>query len=336
MFGVSLVNDPFDDPAVYLELKHRRRAMLFDLGDIRSLPARKILKIDYVFISHTHMDHFIGFDQLVRICLGRDRHITLFGPPGFTDQVERRLGAYCWNLVEHYENDFILQVEEVHPDGRVRTAAFNCRQGFRREDGAEQCRPEGLLVEEQLFTVHGTFLDHRIPCLAFRFEEKQHINIKKNVLLEMGFTTGPWLNELKDLIARGTPGEYPVRALMREGDKGAREVSCPLGILRERAVKITPGRRVAYVTDCLYSDANEERIVALAAGADVLFIETVFLDEDRDRAAATFHLTARQAGELACRAGVKRFIPFHFSPKYKGRGELLHHEAMASFTGKEN
>jgi len=70
MFNARLVNDPFGDPALYLDLRYRREALLFDLGDIQELAPRMILKIDHIFVTHTHMDHFIGFDHLLRICLG--------------------------------------------------------------------------------------------------------------------------------------------------------------------------------------------------------------------------------------------------------------------------
>jgi len=64
MFSAVPVNDPLGDPGVYVEFKYRKEAFLFDLGDISGLPARKILKIRYIFVSHAHMDHFIGFDHL--------------------------------------------------------------------------------------------------------------------------------------------------------------------------------------------------------------------------------------------------------------------------------
>ncbi|HJO61635.1 MAG TPA: MBL fold metallo-hydrolase, partial [Desulfobacterales bacterium] len=55
---------------------------MFDLGDICSLLPRNILKITHVFITHTHMDHFIGFDKLMRIFLGREKMLHFYGPKG--------------------------------------------------------------------------------------------------------------------------------------------------------------------------------------------------------------------------------------------------------------
>lgn len=85
LFQPQPVNDPFGDPAVYVDFLFERRALLFDLGDLTPLPARKILRLSHVFVSHTHMDHFTGFDRLLRLCLGRERELTLYGPPGFID-----------------------------------------------------------------------------------------------------------------------------------------------------------------------------------------------------------------------------------------------------------
>jgi ribonuclease Z len=132
-FHPSLVNGPFDDPAVFVDFLYERRALLFDLGDIRALPTRKILRLSHIFISHTHIDHFIGFDHLLRLCLGREKRIHLFGPPGFTTRVEHRLASYTWNLVESYPGDFTVVAAELHPDGRCISAEFHCCRRFRRE-----------------------------------------------------------------------------------------------------------------------------------------------------------------------------------------------------------
>ena len=96
---------------------------------------------------------------------------------------------------------------------------------------------------------------------------------------------------------------------------------------------MTPGQKVTYVTDAVYNEENARKIVELAHGSDLMFIEATFLHEEADKAAEKHHLTAHQAGLLACRAGAKRISLFHYSPKYKGVGDLLLEEAMAAFNG---
>jgi ribonuclease Z len=84
----------------------------------------------------------------------------------------------------------------------------------------------------------------------------------------------------------------------------------------------------------LYHEENARRIAALAAEADVLFIECVFLDDDRERAARKCHLTARQAGAIARAARAKRVVPFHFSPRYADRENDLRSELEAARAGQ--
>jgi ribonuclease Z len=330
-FHATLINDPFGDPGVFVDCLFERRALLFDLGDLRTLATRKLLRVTDVFVTHTHMDHFMGFDWLLRLTLGREQRVRLFGPPGFVAQVEHRLAAYTWNLVHNYETDFTLEVTEVHPDAPARRASFRCRSAFRREAEETAAWREGVLLDEEAFRVRGVFLDHSTPCLAFALEEKQHLNVWKNRLDEMGLPTGPWLAELKRAIRQGAADTTPIRVRWREAG-AVKERIVALGELRARAVRVTPGQKIVYVTDAVYSEANAVRIVELARGADVLFIEAPFLEEDAARAASRYHLTAHQAGTLARRAAVKSVVPFHFSPRYHDRGEALRAEVMRAFT----
>lgn len=329
MYSAALINDPFGDPGVCVECRYRHESLLFDLGDVHRLPPRKLLKVDYIFVSHTHMDHFIGFDHLLRLCLGRDKHLRLFGPPGFLQHLEHKLMAYTWNLVENYTNDFAIIATEVHPD-RLNTIRYSCRTAFQPEPLDDQHCMNGVLVETRFFTVRSVFLDHLIPCLAFRFEERRRFNIMKTVLLEMNLPTGAWLMTLKEHLLKGDPDEMPVRVWSRDKQGNVEEKWLPLGELK-KAVKINPGVRIGYITDAIYSRENKARILEVADQADLLFIETTFLQEDAETAAKKYHLTARQAGALARQAHAKRMIPFHFSPKYKSAPHVLTEEAMTAF-----
>jgi ribonuclease Z len=332
MFTSYLINDPFDDPGVYVELRYKKEALLFDLGDLRSLMPRKILKISHIFVSHTHMDHFIGFDHLLRICLGRDVHISLFGPPGFIKNVESKIGAYTWNLVENYTNDFVLLVTEVHEHGKT-TKRYHCQNTFQPDAVMGADNVDGTLVNRKDFTVKGTFLDHKIPSLAYSLEETKHLNIKKNALEELGLPVGPWLTELKNSILHGKPDETPVMIRWKEKNGDSFEKNYTLGALKDAIVKVTPGKKMTYIADAVYSAENVRKILELAHGSDILFIEAPFLEKDAETALRKYHLTAHQAGDLARKAGVKNVSLFHFSPKYKGSGHLLIEEAMGAFAG---
>jgi ribonuclease Z len=330
LFHPQLINDPFGDPGLYVEFMFERRALLFDLGDLHALPPRKVLKVTHAFVSHTHMDHFVGFDQVVRICLGRPVQLQLFGPPGIIDHVGHRLAAYTWNLVHNYPENFGVCATEVHPDGKAFVTEFTCRTGFTRRDVGPRTITDGLLVDEEEFRVRAVLLDHKVPCLAFSLEETAHVNVWKTKLHEMGFPTGPWLKELKRAVLRGEADETLFRVWWRTNET-IEEQMVPLGTLKERVLQVVPGQKIAYVVDTVYHEENARAIVDLARHADTLFIEATFLHHDAERAADRAHLTARQAGLLARDAGVKVMVPFHFSPRYAGQGDRLRGEAEQAF-----
>lgn len=334
-FHPSLVNDPFDDPGVYVDFLYERRALLFDLGDIRALSARKILRLSHIFVSHTHVDHFFGFDHVLRLCLGREKQLQLFGPPGFSAQVAHRLASYTWNLVKSYPTNFTVVATELHPDGRRVSTDYHCHRGFMAEKERTEQLHDSIVLDEETFSIRTAFLDHKVVSLAFALEEKSHVNIMKNRLLELGLPTGPWLAELKREILRGEPDDKLFRAWWQEAG-GVRERYFTLGELRERILFVSPGQKIAYVTDAAFTPANSEKIVALASGADYLFIEATFLDKEYERAVERCHLTARQAGLLAAQAGVVQLIPFHFSPRYRGMEEQLREELARAWRKQGN
>jgi ribonuclease Z len=327
-FLPRLVNGPFGDPGLHVGMRWQGTAVQFDLGRIDRLPAAEVLKLTHIFVSHTHIDHFIGFDRIIRLFLARDASVSLFGPPGIIGNVTGKLAGYTWNLVDGY--DFVLSVHEVHPD-HIHSVRFPATTGFAVEDIGRRAFT-GVLHEEPAFGVRAVQLDHRIPCLGFALIEKTHLNVRKDELERLAIPAGPWLNRMKEAIRTGAPDDTVITARWVEGGMPhAAEFS--LAELRDRLVVATPGQKLAYVVDTLFSKTNVACVTELARDADIFFCESLFLDEDRDQALKRYHLTARQAGTLGRLAGVKHLQVFHFSPRYDGQADRIYAEADAAFRG---
>ena len=319
----SLVNDPFSDPGLLIDFRFGRRALLFDLGDLTPLSPRQLLRVSHAFVSHAHMDHFAGFDRLLRVCLHRAMPLHLIGPAGFADRVEHKLSAYTLNLLEQHPFDFLITAAELEETGVKRICEFRAREAFRRQEPSPALLRAGTVLDEDEFRIKSVVLDHGTPCLAFAFEEKLRVNVWSEGLKSLRLGVGPWLNEAKRAVRRGAPDDSEIVV--------SRDLSIPLGVLKQHALRTAPGQKIAYVVDAAYHEENVDRIIALARGADQLFIEAAFLDADADIAAQRRHLTARQAGDIAKRAGVARFVPFHFSARYREQEDRLRSEAEQAF-----
>jgi ribonuclease Z len=312
----SLVNGRFGDPALFVETLHQRGALLFDLGDLTPLGARNLLRLTHVFVTHAHIDHFIGFDALLRVSVGRDKRIEMVGPPGFSERVHHKLQAYDWDLVDRYEADLVIEVAEL--------AGERARFRFKRAFEWEKLDPiEGNVVARTGdFEVTATKLDHHGVCLGYAIAEPAHVNVWKNRLAERGLGTGQWLQALKRAVIEGRPDDHPIE--LPGGDRA------PLAALRD-LVTVTGGQRIAYVTDVADTPANRAAIADLARDADLFFLEARFTAADRDQARQRAHLTSTAAGEIARAAGVRRLEPFHFSPRYEGEEQAMLDEVAAGF-----
>jgi ribonuclease Z len=327
----DLVNGRSGDAALYIETLFEKRAMLFDLGDISDLPPRKIQRLEQVFVSHAHIDHFIGFDRLLRVLVGREKKIDLYGPKGFIEHVHHKLHGYQWNLVDRYLCDLTFVVTEIDSSLETRTVRFRLKTAFAEEAVGGDRIVEGVVHSEPTFRVSTTILEHKTPCLGFAIEEAVHVNVWKNRLAEFGLPVGPWLRELKHAVIEKRPDDYPIRIGSRSMTSDEYEI--PFGRLRD-VLTVTPGQKIAYVTDAADTAANRKAIIGLVQNADLLFIEAAFAAADATLAAERAHLTTAAAGQIGREAGVRRIEPFHFSPRYAGEEERMLNEVRGAFTGR--
>jgi ribonuclease Z len=118
-----------------------------------------------------------------------------------------------------------------------------------------------------------------------------------------------------------------------------------VGELQRRGVVTTAQGRRVELADCarprrgqvmafVMDTAECEEAVELARGADMLVIESTYLDTEEHLARAYGHLTARQAGRVAARAGARTLVLTHISERYEDRDDARFlAEAAAEFDG---
>lgn len=331
-FDPRLVNGPFGDPGLFVGMRWQGSAALFDLGRNDGLPAGEMLRVSHIFVSHTHMDHFIGFDRVLRLFLNRDLCLRIYGPAGIGDCVAGKLRGYVWNLTQDYP--FAIHVTEVRRDGQE-SWRFRACTGFEREAVAPDLPAlEGgastpWLVDEGYFRVRAAITDHKIPCLSFAMDEPEHLNVDGDLLARRGLVPGRWLAELKEALRAEAPSGKQLLVARSDGESEERTID----ELRD-LVRITPGQKLGYVVDTRFMPENLEVLLPLLEDASTLFCEASFLDEDRDQAAMRYHLTAAEAGAIGRLAGARKLRVFHYSSRYQGKGDRLQREAEAAFRGR--
>lgn len=165
----------------------------------------------------------------------------------------------------------------------------------------------GTFFESDDFTVTAFSVTHRGPdCLGYVFEGKARRPFLPEKADELGVPFGP---ERRDLVA-GKEIILPDGKRIKPDDV--------LGPVQK-------GLKLVVVGDT----GKTEDLLEVSKEADALVIESTYLDEEAEMAHQFSHLTARQAAELAVKAGVKKLILTHISRRYREKDVLK--EAQAIF-----
>lgn len=315
-----LVNRRDQDPGLFLELEGARDAFLIDCGSLDAIPKVDLLRLSHIFVTHTHIDHFCGFDRVLRHVLASENVIHVFGPTGITANVQGKLDGYTWNLIEEGGPAFV--VHELEND-RMLSTEFRCLRGFKPTGPGQESRIEkGLIVDDGRVRVHFGTLEHRIPCLAYSVEEVDFPSIRADRIETMGIRGGPWIAKLQERVFTEIPEGETIEI---EGTQFS------LRTIVDDLVEIKRGRKVCYVTDTIFNERTLVTVGDLVKDADEFFCESNYQDVDEAKAAAYFHLTARQAARFAKQGSVKKLILFHISRKYQGDFRASFREAREEF-----
>jgi ribonuclease Z len=149
------------------------------------------------------------------------------------------------------------------------------------------------LVDNEKLTIKCFRTNHRIECYGFSFTEKKRLR-KLN------------LEKAK---------EYEIPAVFYERLKNGEDYTRKDGtVIKNEEVTFAgePGKKYAFCADTKY----DESLIPHIEGADMIYHETTYLDNLRERAESRFHSTTKQAAALAQKANVKKLLIGHFSSKY--------------------
>ncbi|MFD4372054.1 ribonuclease Z [Streptomyces sp. NPDC058486] len=256
-----------------------------------------------------------------------DGHGLLFDPGEGTQRQMLRAGVAAHDLdricVTHFHGDHSLGLAGViqrinldqvpHPvtahfpaSGRHFFERLRYATAYREtvELAEAPVAEDGVLAVTGAFTLEARRLSHPVESFGYRLVEPDG----RRLLPER-------------LAAHGIKGP-DVGRIQREGSLG--------GVGLDEVSEVRRGQRFAFVMDTRLCDG----VHALAEGADMLVIESTFLDEDVRLAEDHGHLTAGQAAAVARDAGVRHLVLTHFSQRYSDPSEFERQARAAGFAGE--
>ena len=283
MFGVTILGNnsaipAFDRHPTSQVVTMNDQLFLIDCGEGTQMQFShykiRRSRINHIFISHLHGDHYFGLIGLLTsyALLSRNTDLHLYASPPLIQILNMQLDVaktvFPYSLIFH-------PIEK-----------------------------EGLLVDDNKFTVECFATKHRIECWGFIFRErKKPRRINKEVI-----------------------HEYDIPATFYERLKEGENYTTKKGtVISNEIVTIasSPAKSYAFAADTIY----HEPIIEKVKGVTMLYHEATYLKDQEERALARYHCTTVQAAEIARKAGVEKLLIGHFSSKYEILDEFLREAA---------
>jgi ribonuclease Z len=153
-------------------VSHLNQPYLFDCGEGTQRQMRlagiNFMKIDHIFLTHLHADHFLGLGGMIQSMdfMERTSKLTIHGPTGTRDTVRSLLSAGTF-ILDH----LTLDIHEIQP---------------------------GPVLDEGKTLISCARTIHTANSLAYCFEEKPHRAFLKQKALELGVPEGRLFSQLQD------------------------------------------------------------------------------------------------------------------------------------------
>jgi len=297
MFNSEIKSLPNEDICILIKPENHSWNYICECGDARNLTVKEVQNTNAVFISHTHIDHFVNFDAIIRHQIGIQRRVVIVGPEGIAQQVQAKLRSYTWNLIE--KGAITYEIREVIDENETKV--------YEVEPPTWDLKPlqsttGNVVFKESSFEVSWVALDHKIPTLAFRFQEKDTVKID---IKTSGFRGGKWVNDLKIAFEKG----LAETVISVDGkDFQAKELF--------HLLHIKTGDSLGVIMDHAAHIENHTKIKAHFNACEKVYIECFYKEEDKAQAEANFHSYSKMSGKVMQAAKVMEAIPVHFSRKY--------------------
>jgi len=188
----------------------------------------------------------------------------------------------------------IVAPEELKRIIHIQLLAANTRLSFEWEFRPLTPNSHTVVFEDSALRVQNFPVKHRIPCHGYLFKEQEREPHMK-----------------KEMIAKYS---IPAVDIVKIKKGGGFALNDGTYIPHEKLTTPNdPPRSYAFCTDTL---PLPEELPKYTKGANLMYHEATFLNDQEDRAKKTYHSTAVQAAKVAKACAVDQLILGHFSTRY--------------------